>query len=64
MTKVQTSIELQRCKLQESSSYLTDQPPMSWHEVSTSPPQLVTELSDIPQISTSSPQLDGTQHHQ
>ena len=42
LTRIQTFIELQRAKSQESSSHLTNQPSVSQHEVSTSPPQLVT----------------------
>ena len=42
LTRIQTFIELLRTKSQESSSHLTNQPSVSEHEVSTSPPQLVT----------------------
>lgn len=52
-------IKLQRSNSQESSS---DQLPVSQHEVSTRPPQLVTTTTlsnSLPQVSTSS-QLDGT----
>ena len=63
MTKIRTFIDLQRTKSQESSSEFTDQPPVSQHEVNTSPPQLVTATTvsnSLPQqVSISSPQLDS-----
>ena len=42
---------------------MANQPPVSQHEVSTNPPQLVTATTlsnSLPQVSTSSLQLDGT----
>ena len=42
ITRIQTFIELQGPKSQESGSHLADQPPVSQHEVDTNPPQLVT----------------------
>ena len=62
LTRIQTFIELQRAKSQESSSHLTNQPSVSQHEVSTSPPQLVTTATlsnSLPLVSASSSQLDS-----
>ena len=63
IAKIQTFIELQRPKSKESSSHLANQPPVSLHEVSMNPPQLVTATTlsnSLPQVSTSSLQLDST----
>ena len=62
LTRIQTFIELQRAKSQESSSHLTNQPSVSQHEVSTSPPQLVTAAAlsnSLLLVSASSSQLDS-----